>query len=74
MDLKNMNVNCAKVALAWGVADTNVNIELALDVSMHCGCLADVSDDCGDADYPMDFIHSIEGTKDHMDHVYLVQE
>jgi hypothetical protein len=74
MDLKNMIVNCAKVAVAWGMADANVNIELAPDVSMCCGCLTDVRDDCGDADYPMDFVHLIEGTKGHVDCVYLVQE
>jgi hypothetical protein len=59
MDLKNMKVNCVKAAVAQGVADVNVNIELAPNVSMHCGCLADMRDDCGDANYPTDFIDTL---------------
>jgi hypothetical protein len=69
MDLKNMNVNCAKVAVAQGATDANVNTELALDVSICSGRLADTSSNCGNVDYPMDFIHLIEGLRGHTDDV-----
>jgi hypothetical protein len=67
MDLKNMNVNYVKAAVAWGMADTNVNIELAPDVSIHSGCLVDMSINGGNADYPMNLIHLIEGTRGHIE-------
>jgi hypothetical protein len=49
-----------KAGVARGMADVNANTELAPDVSMGGGCLADMSSDCGDTDYPMDFVHRPE--------------
>ena len=61
-----MNVNCARVEVVRRTANENV--------SMCGGCAADTSGDCGDLEHPKDFVHSIEGTKGHVDHVFLVQE
>ena len=69
-----MNVNFVKAAVAWGMADTNVNIELAPDVSMHGGCLVDTSGNCSNANHPTDFIHLIKDTRGHVDHVQLAQK
>jgi hypothetical protein len=55
-----------------GVADANANTELAPDVSMCDGCLADMSGNCGDVDYPMDFGCLNEVMRGHMDCVQLV--
>jgi hypothetical protein len=57
--------------VAWGVADTNVNIELVLDVNTCSGCLVDTSSDCDDADYPMDFTHLIKDSRGHADGIQL---
>ena len=74
MDLKNMNVNCVKAAVAQDVANANTNTELAPDVSTCGGCLVDTSGDCGDADYPTDFVLLIKGLKGHVDNVQSVQK
>ena len=54
------------------MADANANTELAPDVSMCDGCLADMSGNCGDVDYPMDFGCLNGVMRGHMDCVQLV--
>jgi hypothetical protein len=61
-----------KAGVAQGVADANMDTELAPDMSMCGGCLVDTNGDCGDVDYPMDFVHPTEGLRGHMDHVQSV--
>ena len=58
-----------KAGAARGAADANANTELAPDVSICGGHLVDKSDDCGDADYSMDFVHQIEDPRGHVDGV-----
>ena len=58
--------------MAQGVSDGNTNIELAQDASMCDGCLVDISSDCSDADYPIDFIHLTGSLRGHVDHVQSV--
>ena len=58
-----------KAGVALGAADANTNTELAPDVSTCGGHLADKSGDCGDADYPTDFVHQIEDPRGHVDSV-----
>ena len=70
----NEKVNCVKAGVAQDAADANTNTELAPDVSGCGGCLADMSGDCGDADYPMDFVHPTKGLRGHVGCVQLVQK
>jgi hypothetical protein len=58
-----------KAGVARGVADVNMNTELAPNVSMCSGCLADTSGDCGDVDYSTDFVHQIKDPRGHVDGV-----